>query len=638
MVLNDRYLVGEVLGFGGFGITYKAWDKNLNTMVAIKEYYYTGVVTRTPGTQMVVLYAQNRKAEFEHFLERFLDEAKHTAKFLSNKNIVDVYEYFEANNTAYMVMEYLDGETLSVRLKRERLSAEQSIAIILEVCKALKDVHAASIIHRDISPDNIFLCKDGSVRLIDFGAARFSKHEDQQIMRLTQVMKPGFSPPEQYQSISKQGPWTDIYALGATLYYMVTGVKPEESTNRKTQDTLEVPNQLDPEIPEFLSTTIMRAMAVDMHLRFASIEELERTLAQEKKVLSVVKEKKRRRNRRFVGVSAALLLVLAASAYFMVNFNEQRLAETLPDSTIEVWYSLPADPAAAERKNASLSDVITIFNESFPNVTIELVPIAADQYQNRLEDALATGNAPPLFESTGMLPEQLQGVEDLTQAARALSSTEVHFMDDYGDWFPSGRQMPLGFVIPVKYTNIAPRSAEDAAAAQDEAENPANGQAGQAGQAEQPTQPGQSSSPGQPGTSTQPGQQTPAQKEPQSERERFLAGLSAEYVGTSADYTAVTQALPGLYRLESAVADTAGARCVFTNLWSIGSCSQEQLATARRLLQFMYSDNAQDYLHIRYSDGALPINRNDLSLYGEVYNDFAGFFDAAEDFNFETVG
>ena len=402
MVLNDRYVVGEVLGFGGFGITYKAWDKSLNTVVAIKEYYYTGVVSRQPGTQPVLVYAQNRRAEFQHFLTRFLDEARHTAKFISNKNIVNVFEFFEANNTGYMVMEFLDGVPLNEFLKHNSMDTEQCITVMQSIFAALKSVHAAGIIHRDISPDNIYLCSNGTVKLIDFGAARFSKHETQQIMKLTQVMKPGFSPPEQYQSISEQGPWTDIYALGATLYYMITGIKPEESTNRKTEDNLVPPKDLKPDIPDYINDTILRAMAVDMHMRFSSVEEFEKALTKEKKVLNVAKEKKRRGKNRLIGLAAAILVIIIGLSGFAYNYNQQMLAETLPDCTIELWYALPGSDLSDEAKNRSFKEIMKIFNDSFPNVTIELKPYNNADYTNAINTSYKKDALPTLFESTGM--------------------------------------------------------------------------------------------------------------------------------------------------------------------------------------------------------------------------------------------
>ncbi|HIW73533.1 MAG TPA: protein kinase [Firmicutes bacterium] len=582
MLLHDRYIVGKALGFGGFGITYKAWDTNLNTVVAIKEYYYTGVVSRQPGTQEVLLYAQNRRAEFRHFLNRFLDEARHTAQFIANPNIVNVYEYFEANNTAYIVMEFLEGTPLNEFLKHHAMDMDQCLRVMQSVCSALKTVHAAGIIHRDISPDNIYLCSNGTIKLIDFGAARFSKNEPQQIMKLTQVMKPGFSPPEQYQSVSAQGPWTDIYALGATLYYMITGTKPEESTNRKAEDALKPPKELNPDIPDYINDTILRAMAVDMHLRFPSVEEFEKALTKEKKVLGVAKEKRRRRVNRLIGLVSALLVVFAGILVFADQFNRQKLAETLPDCTLSLWYAVPADSTDAEAKNQAFQDLTAVFNESFPNVEIVLKPIAEEDYITAVNTAYKEGKLPTLFESDGVDAVVLEKAGDVGGAVDAVDRDKTWFFDRYEDCFPERRQFPLGFEAPAVYTNTA---------AGDDGES--SGESG---------------------------------------REKFLAGESRTYAGSTADFFDVRDALPARYTVEPSAEK---GPCRFTDLWSIGTCDRAQEKAARRLLVFMLSDNAQDYLHIRRRSRSLPLNKDTLTVFStEVYSEFQDFFREIGDYTF----
>ena len=276
--LAERYVIGNVLGFGGFGITYKAWDKKLESVVAIKEYYPSGIVNRPPGTKNLLLFSGNRKKEFEHGLIRFIEEARNMTKFNAHKNIVNVYEYFEENNTAYIVMEFLDGCNLSefIESNGNKPDIDSSVEIICHICDALKDIHDSGIIHRDISPDNIYLCNNGTVKLIDFGAARFSSAEESK--NFTIILKPGFAPPEQYEQISDQGPKTDVYALGATLYYSVTGQKPDESTNRKVKDTLLSPSEVNPEIEPYLSDSIMKAMSVETSLRFESVDDFKKRL------------------------------------------------------------------------------------------------------------------------------------------------------------------------------------------------------------------------------------------------------------------------------------------------------------------------------------------------------------------------
>ena len=452
-VLNGRYTIGEARGFGGFGITYKAWDNNLNIVVAIKEYYYAGIATREPGSQEVRVYAQNRKAEFRHFLNRFLDEARYTAKFSQDTNVVNVFEFFESNSTAYIVMEFLDGIPLNEYLKNGAMDAKKCISVMKSICSALKTLHADDVIHRDVSPDNIMVCTNGKVKLFDFGAARFSKDEEQHVTRLTQVMKPGFSPPEQYQSVSKQGPWTDVYALGATLYYMATGKKPIESTNRKTKDDLVPPAELRPDLPEYINDTILRAMAIDPHLRFSSVDEFEKALFKEKKVFGVVEERRRRIRNRILGLSSAFLLVVTGFMIFIYIYHQQILAEALPDSRVEIWISLPDGDEQGEAKTNSFEAIIAEFNVRHPNVVIELIALPEDEYLGAVNDALGNNSLPQLFESGGVGENVLNAAQSAQAAIEEADLSNVLFYSEYELLFPDFKQFPLGFAMPVRYIN-----------------------------------------------------------------------------------------------------------------------------------------------------------------------------------------
>ena len=226
-ILKNRYYIGEVIGYGGFGVTYKALDMRLNETVAIKEYFPAGFVNRVPGETDVIKFPGEKGERFEEGKEKFLNEARNTAKFSDNPNIVNVFDFFEANITAYMVMEYLEGILLKDYIKQNsgKLDVKSSLEITNKVLDGLKEVHKAGIIHRDISPDNIMLTTDNKVKLFDFGAARFSSTEQESTYSI--IIKQGYAPPEQYRSKSKQGPYTDIYAVGAMLYSMLTGKIPE---------------------------------------------------------------------------------------------------------------------------------------------------------------------------------------------------------------------------------------------------------------------------------------------------------------------------------------------------------------------------------------------------------------------------
>ena len=274
-ILLGKYVIGKVLGMGGFGITYLAYDLTLNRRVAIKEYYPSALTGRIPGGASVAAISGEKGQEFERGARKFYEEAKMISCFNGNPNIISVYEFFYQNNTAYYVMEYLEGTDLAHYLLAEGrgVSDGKLLHLLDKVTDALMIVHSANLLHRDISPDNIFVCRDGNIKLIDFGSAR--QYMTQESQSLSVIVKPGFAPIEQYQKKGNQGPWTDIYALGATAYYMLTGRKPDNSFERVSGDTLSFTG-IHPEIAKVLRIML----AVQPQKRFQSVFDLKRALFQ----------------------------------------------------------------------------------------------------------------------------------------------------------------------------------------------------------------------------------------------------------------------------------------------------------------------------------------------------------------------
>ena len=220
-VLEGRYMIGRVLGKGGFGITYLAYDMKLDCKVAIKEYYPLGAAVRDVEGITVSAHSEETKESFINGAEKFYSEARLVASLSGNPNIVNVSDVFRENETVYFTMGYLEGLTLkSYIAKYGKISEEQAVYIAGEISNALTSAHDINVLHRDISPDNIMVCRDGTVKLLDFGAARQVFTE--QSSSLSVILKQGYAPPEQYQKKGRQGPWTDIYSLGATIYYAMT--------------------------------------------------------------------------------------------------------------------------------------------------------------------------------------------------------------------------------------------------------------------------------------------------------------------------------------------------------------------------------------------------------------------------------
>ena len=231
----QEYRIEQVLGAGGFGITYRARDTNLEKDVAIKEYLPGELAMRAPDGK-VVAQATEREAGYKWGLERFLQETRTLARF-SHPHIVRVLRYFEANATAYMVMDYEKGDPLKVVLQHDPRPAEAKLkALVAPLLEGLAAVHAAGFLHRDIKPDNIFVRADGRPVLIDFGAARQALGGETR--SLTSVLTPGYAPLEQYSGEGKQGPWTDLYAMGGVLYRAVVDKNPPDAVTRVRGDSL----------------------------------------------------------------------------------------------------------------------------------------------------------------------------------------------------------------------------------------------------------------------------------------------------------------------------------------------------------------------------------------------------------------
>ena len=277
-VLNDRYLVGCHIGQGGFGITYVGRDLKLDMRIAIKEYYPSGYANRNNrvSSGITIVDEANRKF-FEDGIRRFLAEAKVLARFVGEPGVVIVHDFFEANQTAYIIMEYLDGRDLREVLRERLFTAEEIFRLMDPVMVTLEKIHETGIIHRDISPDNLMMLKDGRMKLMDFGSARLVDYSDQR--SLSVVLKAGFAPEEQYRSKGKQGPWTDIYALCCTIYKCITGITPDDALERVFEDNVTWPSEMKVPITPVQEAVLKKGMAVRYTERFQSIAEMRQALA-----------------------------------------------------------------------------------------------------------------------------------------------------------------------------------------------------------------------------------------------------------------------------------------------------------------------------------------------------------------------
>lgn len=446
-VLSDRYVIGTAVGAGGFGIVYKAWDKKLESTVAVKEFFASRLMTRVPGTKNL-LVTKKSVSEFEYRKKRFLAEARTMAKFGSHRSIPNVFEFFEENNTAYIVMELLQGESLSEYIANNGGKVDTDFAIMVanEVGNALNSLHKEGIIHCDVAPDNIFLCngKEIKVKLMDLGAAKLREGATD-VIDIT--LKPGYSPAEQYDNSKNIGPWTDVYSLGATFYMMVTGIKPDESTNRKIEDMVIPPAQLDYSIDENLSNAIMKAMAIDIHMRFKKVDEFLAAVNGQKKVVTLSRERKLRKAKRLVSIALALTVLISSIVIVARKFEKQSKEGYLKSATISVWYSVKEDSSEHE----AMQFIADGFMDDFPNVTIELRAIPSEEYLEEIENAAKKGELPDLFESTEIgdsLLEDTQSVEDILETEQAKACL---FLDQYSSFYSDFKRLPIAIEVPVAY-------------------------------------------------------------------------------------------------------------------------------------------------------------------------------------------
>lgn len=271
--LIGRYVIQEVLGQGGFGITYLGIDKLYGNKVAIKEYYPQKIAMRKAQYEDVVTVTSiEEKNNYDKGKKRFLDEAQVMARFNKNEGIVKILDFFEANNTAYIVMEYLEGITLKQYLgKYGVLQFRNLIEMMLPLLEALIEIHSQGLIHRDISPDNIMVQHNGKLKLMDFGAAR--NYTESGNKSLTVILKPGYAPPEQYQTHGVQGPWTDIYALCATIYKCLTGITSPDAIARVMDDKFKEPDQLDGKLSPDIKKILWKGMNIFPEERYQDIGE-----------------------------------------------------------------------------------------------------------------------------------------------------------------------------------------------------------------------------------------------------------------------------------------------------------------------------------------------------------------------------
>lgn len=462
-ILANRFILGTAIGSGGFGITYRCLDTALGVVAAVKEFYPAGLVKRAPGESHVSILPGAGREQHRGQRNRFLMEAESIAGFGKAGDIVNVYDIIEANNTAYIIMEYVDSILLKDYLEKQgRMDMNMAMSVIISIIEAVKKIHARGLIHRDISPDNIFISGEDSIKIFDFGAALLDGSSGRGTGE--QIIKAGYSAPEQYREKSKQGFYTDVYSVGAIMYQMVTGIRPMESVEREFCDELRSPAELGVKLEPNVDRAIMEAMAVRPELRFQSIRQFEDAL-RSNRIAEYPEEKQKKRKRRrnwIISFTAALILtaVVIAGLFSMVFGPENKIFDsTLAEDTITVWVENEDQRTRLERivdnnfkastNTESCSEQIVRMLENNKKITVQVVNITEKDtgatMDDRLKQAKEEGNMPDMF-----LTDHVSNLDEYDLVSMkenvydAMESEDYLYMSVYPQYFPEMKEMPAG--------------------------------------------------------------------------------------------------------------------------------------------------------------------------------------------------
>ncbi len=275
-LIGSKYIIGHVLGAGGFGITYIAKDLHKNRLCAIKEYMPREYAGRNGETYFLHPFSNSKSRwVFNHGKEKFLYEAHTLSRLNHNPNVVDIWDFFSANNTGYLVMEYLDGQDLrhlAGSSPGKKLDAEFAKQVFVTIASSLMEIHKLGILHRDLTPENVFVTRSNEIKLIDFGAARSFVSSQKKGMSI--LLKPGFAPPEQYETQGNQGPWTDVYGLCATFYNVVSGRPLVDALFRYNGQKQPSLSELGVAVSKKTSDVIERGLSLDYKKRYSDFKSL----------------------------------------------------------------------------------------------------------------------------------------------------------------------------------------------------------------------------------------------------------------------------------------------------------------------------------------------------------------------------
>lgn len=325
-VVGGKYIVGRVLNYGGHTVSYLGMDAEKNRKVIVKEYLPSDFSTRSEGEKDVTIYSGDGQVQFEQGLTNFLNEMNHIQSLKEAPGIAKVYDCLAENETGYVVSEYVEGKTLKEILEGgKKYNADEAAAFIKKILMGLSKVHKEDVVHCDISPETIMVTAEGDIKLMDFGATRYVTTANSKSLSI--ILKRGYAPEEQYRSKGKRGPWTDVYAVGAVMYRMITGTVPQESVERTLADDLKEPSKMGVSIPKNMENTLMNALNVYQNERTQSADVFLKELSSDNVKRIKVKHRKNKTGKfpvwAKVLVAGLACVVIAGGAYVVYRMSGQ---------------------------------------------------------------------------------------------------------------------------------------------------------------------------------------------------------------------------------------------------------------------------------------------------------------------------
>ena len=527
----------------------------IHAVLAIKEYFPAHMVCRDTQSDDVVLYDESLKMQYRKNIEGFLAEARNMARFNDHPNITHVYEFFEMNNTAYYVMEYIDGTSLKeyiddFKQNNQFIQTEDAVRIITDVLNGLEVLHSAGIVHRDIKPANIYVGRDGVVRLLDFGLARKSGKTESDAIELTQ----GYAPPEQYYGDTVR-PRSDIYAVGAVFYEMLTLIRPDAATDRMIDDSLPRPSDINADIPDNISRLIMRALALKPQLRVRSARAMKKYLISGTVLNNVHQAEKAARRKKTAAYIAAVAAAVCAIGTVII-LNTVRKNNIIQAGELDIW--LPDDIYSEDTVNAMLS----VFEEEYPQISIRMQIIDESEYAAKITEAFAYGNGPDIYDAVPLDGKDDRNRKNIASLEDRLDGKDYAvFMDEYLE----ENILPVTFSTKIVYYNTSEQTDETNYT---------------------------------------------------DSLEDFVDGKADYYVGTTDDYSYIQREMAGRYAIKE-YDGSEDSIMIRSGLCINGKCSYETGRAALEVLYYMTGENAQMELCINAGKG-LSVNNIIMDTYKTI--------------------